>query len=51
MELTREPLQLTVEELREGVRATFYPRIPADDTVGQDRVDRATDRLLEALGR
>ena len=42
---------LTRAELREGIRAVFYPAVPASDENGQDRIDRATDRLLAAMGR
>lgn len=42
------PLDLTVQELREGVRAVFYPAIPAYDDAGQARVDRAVERLVDA---
>lgn len=40
-------LDLTRDQLREAVRAVFYPRIPTWDEGGQRRVDRATDRLVE----
>jgi len=42
-------MTITHDELREGVRATFYPAIPLVDKAGQERVDRATVRLLEAI--
>lgn len=45
-----EAYTVTFDELREAVRATFYPAIPAWDTTGQDRIDRATRRLLAAAG-
>lgn len=37
-------------DLREAVRAVFYPAIPLDDQLGQSRVDRSTERLIDALG-
>ena len=49
--LTGEAIVLEREELREGIRAVFYPAVPASDENGQDRIDRATERLLAAMGR
>ncbi|HYI67093.1 MAG TPA: hypothetical protein VEW95_09235 [Candidatus Limnocylindrales bacterium] len=46
-----EPLTLTRGELREGIAAVFYRSMPAWDADGQERIDRATDRVLEAVGR
>ena len=47
MKSARASLDLTAQELREGVRAVSYPRIPSHDEAGQRRVDRATERLIE----
>ena len=48
----RHPLPVTMDwaELREGVRATWYPAVPGWDGAGQKRIDRATDRLLANAG-
>lgn len=44
-------VSLTWEQLREGVRATFYPSVPTWDEAGQARIDRAVDRLLKRCPR
>lgn len=42
---------VTFDELREAIRLVFYPAMPAWDVNGQERIDRATRRVLEAMGR
>lgn len=42
------PLDLTRDQLRAGVYATWYPAILAHDEAGQRRIDRTTDQLIDA---
>jgi hypothetical protein len=44
------PVAMSWAELREGIAATWYSRVPAWDEAGQRRIDRATDRLLANAG-
>lgn len=51
-EVDREQsITVTWSELREALAACHYPAIPAWDDGGQARINRATDRLMQALGR
>lgn len=47
----REPLDLTFEQMRAGVYATWYPAIPIWDEDGQAHIDRATRRLVDHARR
>lgn len=51
MERDQERFETTAADVREAIRTVFYAWIPAVDVVGQDRVTRASQRVLEALGR
>jgi hypothetical protein len=42
---------MTRDQLRAAVAAVFYPAMPAWDEAGQVRIDRATQRLIEAVRR
>jgi hypothetical protein len=44
-------LTITRDQLRAALAAVFYPAMPDWDETGQARIDRATQRLIEAVRR